>query len=85
MNCLYATDFPPSQNVAQGYFIMGSHAEIENHEWLILKKAWPHRHFPSAVPKAGIVWEDCTLRPSVQSTTTHPAQIPDELAQRQGS
>ena len=29
----YLTDFPPSQNAAQGHFEMGSHAWIETHAW----------------------------------------------------
>ena len=36
-NAWYLTDFPPNQNIAQGHFIVGNHAQIKTHVQLVQK------------------------------------------------
>ena len=80
----YVTDSPPSHNVAQGHFVVGSHAQIETHAQLF-KKIFGPSVFPylgaSGAEKstqhynADITWGGG--RPGDQSSITYPARMPD--------
>ena len=46
MEYLNLTNFPPSRYMTQCHFILGSHAQIKTHAWLILKKMVGSVGFP---------------------------------------
>ena len=48
----YRSDFPTSQNVAQGHFKVGSHAQTETRAWLVQKNACSCLHFLIGAPHA---------------------------------
>ena len=83
----YVSDFPPSQNVAQGHFMVKTtHKSRLMYSWYkkYLAQSAFYRGTSDAeqstqLCKVGKAWKNGPLKPSVQKTINHPAQIPDGL------